>query len=187
MFHSSHYHSNLVTTSFPCELVILQSVLHQNLTCQHSSSYCRIPMILDTLKNELKSPFTADMTKGFLLHADKNGEHICGDNLHGDNLNPHIMNKLSCSHQSPQETRHLCLPELCLCSVRPENQPSKIYESLTGKHIKYYNAGQVSQHPSLLDGNHHMSTFPVFTKYACCIALLNGPNTAPLSLEPQQG
>ena len=26
--------------------------------------------------------------------------------------------------------------------------------------------GQVSQHPSLLDGNHHMSTFPLVTKYA---------------------
>ena len=33
-------------------------------------------------------------------------------------------------------------------------------------HIKYYNSGQVSQHPSLVDGNHHMSTFPLFTKYA---------------------
>ena len=83
-------------------------------------------------------------------------EHTCG----------HIINKLSCSHQSPQESQHLFLPELCLWSVGPEHQCSKIYESLPGKHIKYYNAGQVSQQPSLLDGNHHMSTFPLFTKYA---------------------
>ena len=41
-----------------------------------------------------------------------------------------------------------------------------MYESFTGKHIKYYNARQVSQHPSLLDGNHHMSTFPLSTKCA---------------------
>ena len=41
-----------------------------------------------------------------------------------------------------------------------------IYESLTGKHIKYYNAGQVSHHSSILDGNHNMNTFPLFTKYA---------------------
>ena len=101
------------------------------------------------------------------LHSgNENGEHICGENSHGDNLNPHNINKLSCSHKSTQETQHLCLPEICLCSVEPEHQPSKIYESLTGKHIKYYNAGQVSQHPSLPDGNHHMSTFPLLTKCA---------------------
>ena len=124
-------------------------------------------MILDTDKNELKPFFTANITKSFLLHADKNGEHFCEEKLHngnengehiyvenfyGDNLNPHNINKLSCSHQDPQETQHLCFLELCL-------------ESLTGKHIKYYNAGQVSQHPSLLEGNHHVSTFPLLTKY----------------------
>ena len=86
-------------------------------------------------------------------------KHIYGENIHGDNLNPHNINKLCCSHQSPQETQHLFLPEVCLGSVRPECQPSKIYESLAGKHIKYYNAGPVSQHPSLLDGNHHMSKY----------------------------
>ena len=114
-------------------------------------------MILDTLKNELKSHFTAN--KGFLPHADKNGEHfseqnlhngnengehICAETFHGDNLNPHNIDTLSCTHQSPQETQHLCLLEICLCSVGPEHQTSKIHESLTGKHIKYYNAGQVS-------------------------------------------
>ena len=97
------------------------------MACQSSSSYCRIPMIFDTLKSELKPSFTAETTEGFLLHADKNGEHfceekmhngnengehICGENLHGDNLNPHTINKLSCSYQNPQETQHLCLPEV---------------------------------------------------------------------------
>ena len=121
-------------------------------------------MIIDTLMNELKPSFTADISKGFLLHADKNvepfceekwhngnenGERICEENLHGDNPNPHIINKLGCSH--------------CLCSIGPEHQHFKIYESLTGKHIKYHNAVQVSQHPSLLGGNHHMSSFPLFT------------------------
>ena len=121
--------------------LMLQSVLHQNLTCP-SLSYCRILMILDTLKNELKSPFTANLTKSFLLHADKNGkhfceqnlhngnengEHICVENFHGDHLNTHNINKLSCTHQRPQETQHLCLPEICLCSVGPEHQPSKRY------------------------------------------------------------
>ena len=144
IFHGSQCHSNLVTSPFSCVLLTLQSVLNQNLTCQPSSSYCRIPMILDTLKNELKSPFTANITKGFLPHADKNweyfceqhlhngnenGEHICVENFHGNNLNPHNMNKLSCS---PQETQHLCLPEICLGSVGPGHQPSKIYESLIG-------------------------------------------------------
>ena len=137
-------------------------------------------MILDMLKNELKPSFTATVTKGFLLHADKNGEPFCEQNLHNGNenredicvenfhgdLNPHNINKLSCTHQSPQETKNLCLPKICLGSVGPEHHPFKIYESLTGKHIKYYNAGQVSQHPYLLKGNHHMSTFPLLTKYA---------------------
>ena len=64
-----------MTTPFSCVLLTMQSVLHQNLTCQPSSSYCRTPMILDILKNELKPSLAADTTKGFLLHADKNGEH----------------------------------------------------------------------------------------------------------------
>ena len=97
-----------------------------------------------------------------LHNGNENGEHMCVENLHGDHLIPH---KLGSSHQSPQETQHLCLPELCPSSVGPEHQQSMIYESLTGKHIKYYNAGQVPHHPSLPDGNHHMSTFPLFTKY----------------------
>ena len=44
--------------------------------------------------------------------------------------------------------------------------PSKIHESLIGEQIKYYNAGQASQHQSLIEGNHHLSTIPLFTKYA---------------------
>ena len=76
MCHSYQCYSNLVTTPSSCILLTLQSVLNQNLTCQPSSLYCRIPMILDTLKNELKPSFTADSTKGFLQHAEKNGEHF---------------------------------------------------------------------------------------------------------------
>ena len=49
------------------------------------------------------------------------------ENFHGDNLNPHIINKLSCTHQSLQETQHLCHPEHCLYFVGPEHQSSKIY------------------------------------------------------------
>ena len=67
-------HSNLVTTPSLCVLLTCNHS-YENLTCQPSSSYCRIPMIHDTLKNELKSPFTANITKGSVLHHDDNGEH----------------------------------------------------------------------------------------------------------------
>ena len=50
MCHGSQCYSNLVTSPSSCVLLTLQSVLNQNLTCQSSSSYCRIPMIFDTLK-----------------------------------------------------------------------------------------------------------------------------------------
>ena len=119
MHHGSQFHSKLVTTPSSCISLTLQSVLTLNLTCPLTSSW-RAPMTLDTLKDELKPPFTANVTKNPLLHADKNGEHPCeenlnsgnknvehkcGENVHGDNLNPHNINKLSCSHQSPQETQ----------------------------------------------------------------------------------
>ena len=100
-----------------------------------------------------------------LHNAAKNGEHSCVENFYGDNLNPHNINKLSCTHQSLQETQHLCHPEHCLIFVGPEHQASKIYEYLTWKHIKSYHAGQGSQQPSLLDGNHNMSIFSLFNKY----------------------
>ena len=165
-----------MTTPSSCILLTLLLVLNQSLTCQPSSSpYCRIAIILDTLKNELKPPFTANITKGILLHAEKDGEHFCEENLHNEN-GEHICVEnfhgdistnttstiLGVVIQNPQETQHLCYPEVCMSSVGPEHHPSKIYGSLTGKHIKYYNAGQVSQHTSLLDGNHHMSTFPLY-------------------------
>ena len=165
MSHRSQCLSNLVTTPFSCVLLTLQSVIHQNVTCQPSSSYCRIHMILDRLKNELKSPFTANITKGFLLHADKNGKHfceqnfyngnengenICEENFDGDNLNPHNINKLSCTNQSPQETQHLCLPEICPSSVGPEHQLSKIYESLITENIECSHQGCNRHHN---DGN----------------------------------
>ena len=119
----------------------LKSILHQNLTCQPSSSYCRIPMILDTLKNELKSPFTANTTKDFLLHADKNGEHSV-------NRTCILVMRMGCTYvwRIPVEIisthttstslavlirahkRHkICRTEICLSSVGPEHQPSKRY------------------------------------------------------------
>ena len=58
------------------------------------------------------------------------------ENFHGDILNPHNINKLSCTHESLQETQHLCHPEHCLIFVGPEHQASKIYEYLTKRHIK---------------------------------------------------
>ena len=87
MCHRSQCHSNLVTIPSSCKLLTLQAVLNQNLICQPSPSCCKIHMILDTLKNELKPPFTANITKGFLLHSDMNGEHFCEENLHNGNRN----------------------------------------------------------------------------------------------------
>ena len=66
----------------------------------------------------------------------KNGEHFWVENFHGDNPNPHNINKISCTHQSLQETQHLCHPEHYLIFVGPEHQVSKIYEYLTKRHIK---------------------------------------------------
>ena len=87
MFHGSQLHSKLVTTPASCVFLTLQSVPNQNLICQPSSSYCRHSMILATLKNALKPPFTVNITKGILLHADKNGEHLCEENMHNGNEN----------------------------------------------------------------------------------------------------
>ena len=56
--------------------------------------------------------------------------------FHGDNLSPHKINKLSCTHQSLQETQHLYHPQHYLIFVGPEHQASKIYEYLTKTHIK---------------------------------------------------
>ena len=95
---------------------------------------CRIFSVLDQLKIE--------MTKDSLYHAAKNGEHSYGENLcnaakngehscvgnfHGDNLNPHNINKLSCTDQSIQETQHFYHPEYCRIFVGSEHQSSKIY------------------------------------------------------------
>ena len=111
----SDCHSNLVTTPSSSIDLTFQSVAHLSLPF-----LCRILLILDKLKIE--------MTKDSLHHAGKNGEHSYGENLpnagkngehscvenfHGDNLNPHNINKLSCTHQSLQETQHLCHPEHC--------------------------------------------------------------------------
>ena len=134
----SDCHSNLVTTPSSSIDLTSQSVSHISL-----SFLCRMFLILDKLKIE--------MTKDSLHHAGKNGEHFYGENLHnagkngehscvenfhGDNLNPHNINKPSCTHQSLQETQHPCHPEHCLIFVGPEHQVSKIYEYLTKRHIK---------------------------------------------------
>ena len=130
-----------------------QSVSHLSL-----SFLCRIFLILDKLKIEMTKDSLCHAGKdgehsyGGSLHnaakngehsygeslynAAKNGEHSCVENFHGDNLNPHNINKHSCTHQSLQETQHLCHPEHCLIFVGPEHQASKIYEYLTKKHIK---------------------------------------------------
>ena len=104
----SNCHSNLVTT--------LASSIDLTSKSVHSLSLlflCRIFLILDKLKIE--------MIKDSLYHAGKNGEHSYGENLfraakngedscvensHGDNLNPHNINK-----------HHLCHPEHCLIFV----------------------------------------------------------------------
>ena len=57
-------------------------------------------------------------------NAAKNREHSGVENSHGDNLNPHNINKLSCTHQSLQETHHLYHLEHCLIFVGPEHQHS---------------------------------------------------------------
>ena len=134
----SDCHSNLVTTPSSSIDLTFQSVAHLSLPF-----LCRILLILDKLKIE--------MTKDSLHHAGKNGEHSYGENLpnagkngehscvenfHGDNLNPHNINKLSCTHQSLQETQHLCHPEHCMIFVGPEHQASKIYEYITKMHMK---------------------------------------------------
>ena len=97
----SNYHSNLVTTPDSSVDLTSKSVHYLSL-----SFFCRIFLILDKLKVE--------MTKDSLHHAAKNGEHSCVENFHGDNLNPQIINKLSCTHHNIQETQHLYHPEQCL-------------------------------------------------------------------------
>ena len=63
------------------------------------------------------------------------------ENFHGDNLNPHNINKLSCTHQGIQEIQHLCHPEHCLTFVGPEHQPSKVYHAFTNYVEKTFNNG----------------------------------------------
>ena len=108
------------------------------------------------------------MTKESLYHAGKNGEHFYGENLcntamngehscvenfHGDNLNPHNINELSCTHQSLQETQHLCHPEHCLIFVGPEHQTSKIYHAFSNYVKTTFNNGLSL---SEVDLSHHL-------------------------------
>ena len=44
-------------------------------------------MTFDTFKEELKPTFSANVTKNPLLHADKNREHPCEENMHNGNKN----------------------------------------------------------------------------------------------------
>ena len=100
------------------------------------SFLCIIPLILDKLKIEMtKDPMhhpskNGEHFYGEKLHnAAKNGEHSCVENIHEDNIYPHNINKLSCTHQS-----------------LPEHQASKIYEYLTERHIKS-NQHMYNPHP----------------------------------------
>ena len=95
----SDCHSNWVTTSSSSIDLTSKAVQYLSLPF-----LCRIFLILDKLKTE--------MTKDSLHPAAKNGEHSCAENFCGDNLNPHNINKLCCTHQSLQETQHLCHPEI---------------------------------------------------------------------------
>ena len=91
-------------------------------------------MIKDSLHHTGKN---GEHSYGENLHnAAKNGEHSCVENFHGDTLNPHNINKHSCTHQSLQGTQPLFHPEHCLNFVGPEHQASKIYEYITKRPIK---------------------------------------------------
>ena len=152
-------------------------------------------MTLDSLKNELKPPFTANVTKNSLLHADKNGEHhceenlhngnkngehICGENLHGNNLDPHNSNKRSCIHQSPQEThtsgyllsevdwgaQHSCRKNLCNGGKNWEHSCGEIFHGNNIKmHIKSHHIWKFFNHPCSLDDNQHMDTPHAFSNH----------------------
>ena len=148
----SDCHSYLVTTPSSSIDLTSQSVSHLSLPF-----LCIILLILDKLKIEMtKDPFhhagkNGEHFYGENLHnAAKNGEHSCVENFHGDNLNPHNINKLSCTHQNLQESQDLCHPEHCLSFVGPEHQASKIYEYLTWRHIK---------------SNQHMDSPNTFSNY----------------------
>ena len=139
----SDCHSNLVTT--PSSSIDLTS---QSVPDLALSFLCKIFLILDKLKIEVTMDSLHHTGKngedsyGENLHnAAKNGEHSCVENFHGDNLNPHNINKPSCTHQSLQETQHQSLPE---------HQASKIYEYLTKRHIK---------------SNQHMDSPNAFSNY----------------------
>ena len=127
----SDCHSNIVTT--PASSIDLTS---KSLHYLPLSFLCIIFLILDKLKIEV--------TNDSLYHAGKNGEHSYGENLckaakngedscvedfHGDNLNPHNINKLSCTHQSLQETQHLCYPQHCGISKQTNTWTTLMHSS----------------------------------------------------------
>ena len=124
----SDCHSNLVTT--PASSIDLTSKSVHYLS---QPFLCRIFLMLNKCKIE--------MTKDSLHHAAKNGEHSCMENFHGDNLNPHNINKLTCNHQGIQEIQHLYHPEHCLIFVGPEHQSSKIYHAFSNYVKTTFNNG----------------------------------------------
>ena len=111
----SNCHSNLVTTPVSSIDLTSKSVHYISLPF-----LCRIFLILDKLKIE--------MTKDSLQYAAKNGEHSCVENFHGDNLNPYNINKLTCTHQSPQETQHLAEIDLSHLKRETANHGSNLME-----------------------------------------------------------
>ena len=63
------------------------------------------------------------------------------EDFHGDTLNSHNINKLSCTHESLQETQHFCHPEHCLIFVGPEHQATKIYHAFSNYVKTTFNNG----------------------------------------------
>ena len=134
MFHCYHCHSNLVTTPSSCIVLTQQSGRKQNLTCPLTSCW-RTPMTLDTLKNELEPPFTANVTKNHLLCVDKNGEHPCEENLHnGSNNGEHSCGEI-------------------------------FYGNNTKKHIKSHHKWKLLHHPCSHDDNQHMGNPHAFSNH----------------------
>ena len=153
-------------------------------------------MTLDTLKDELKAPFKANFTKNPLLHAHKNGEHLCEENLyngnkngstswreffHRNNLDPHNTNKHSCANQNPQEihtsgyllfevdweAQHSCGNILYNGGKNGEHFCWEIFHGNNiKKHIKSQNTWKFFHHPYSLDDNEHMDTPPAFSSHA---------------------
>ena len=147
----SDCYSNLVSTPSSSIDLTSQSVPHLSL-----SFLCRIFLILDKLKIEMNKDSLNHAAKngehsyGENMHnAAKNGEHSCVENFRGDNLNPHNINKLSCTNQSLQETQHLCHPEHCLIFVG-NIKPPRDRNTLHGNTSSLTMLGKILNNPLYL-------------------------------------